>query len=105
MLCITPTWKGAMLNLPNLHDPLLALSTFKMSNFLHMILKEKESGGQVLCGYTSADADQAHEHARMMGPICLLVGFPYKKGASQLSLYRKQDDLHYKPEHCCPIDD
>ena len=91
-----------MLNLPNLHDSLLALSTFRMSNFHHMILKEKESG---LCGYTSADADQAHEHARMMGPICLLVGFPYKKGASQLSLYRKQDDLHYKPEHCRPIGD
>ena len=29
--------------------------------------------------YTYIYADHACEHARMMGPICLLIGFPYKK--------------------------
>jgi len=48
MLRITATWKGAMLNLPNLQDPLLALNMFRMSNFHHMILKVKSFVGTPL---------------------------------------------------------
>ena len=75
---------------------LLAQSTFTNESKDGMRQQENESSKRVLCGYTSAH--QVHQHARMMGSICLITGTPYKEGVMEFYLDRKLDDLHHRPD-------
>ena len=62
---------------------------------------EKSTKKRILCGYVSAD--QARQHAKRMGSICLVAGTPYGESGMGLSLDRPLDVFHHCPEDCLLI--